>query len=55
MITVRYHGKVMNAENLVSIGYFNIGVISDLHENSFVELIEEEFIVQTVTEMELEK
>lgn len=42
----------MKAENLVSIGYFSIGVISDLHENSFVELIEEEFTVQTVTEME---
>lgn len=45
----------MNAENLVSIGYFNIGVISGLQENSFVALIEEEFTVQPVTEMELKK
>lgn len=33
--------KVIIAENLVSIGYFNLSVISDLDENSVMELVEE--------------
>lgn len=38
-----YHGKVMDAEVVVSIGSFNMSVISDLDENRYMELIEEEF------------
>ena len=33
----------MDAEVVVSIGSFNMSVISDLDENRYMELIEEEF------------
>lgn len=45
----------MDAENLVSIEYWNMSVISDLNENSLMELVEEEFKIKTGKEIELKK
>lgn len=41
----------MDAEHVVSIGCFSMGVISDLW-NSFMELVDEELKVQRVEEIE---